>query len=571
MYQALYRKWRSRTFSEVVGQAHVTETLKRQVETHQLSHAYLFTGTRGTGKTSCAKILSRAVNCEHPVGGDPCNVCAACTGIENGSILDVLELDAASNNGVDQVRTLRDEAFYTPVAVRKKVYIIDEVHMLSTPAFNALLKILEEPPSHLMFILATTELHKVPATIRSRCQQFAFKRILPGEISQHLSAVAKAEGIDLTPEGAGLLARLADGGMRDAMSLLDQCSGGQGRVDEEAVLSILGLAGNGETARLMSLLTEGDAAGAMEQLDRLYRSGKKIESLLGELAVLTRDLLLKKTAPAGGDALMTGGYDETTLRTLLEKVSAARLVSMLSLLRRTAVDLTRSGDPRIDAELCLLRMADETLDGDVTGLAARLTRLEEMLAGGGGVPGPVPEGAKKTPPPSKENVPTSMPPKEELPPWEEEPPPVAEKPKSTPPTKPSPPPKPQESAPAARGVGDGFWRELVAGLKGKVGFAEYPFLSDPALVTGVLEGETLTLWTDSELTRTLLDTQSVTAAVTAAASAKAGYAVATRFRVGSPPAVPESPPTLPKAEPEKDALDELLASSGQFENIIVTE
>ena len=225
MYQALYRKWRPRTFDDVVGQSHITDTLKRQVATGRLSHAYLFTGTRGTGKTTCAKILARAVNCEHPVDGNPCNQCPSCLGIESGSILDVLELDAASNNGVDQVRALRDEAVYTPAAVRKRVYIVDEVHMLSTAAFNALLKILEEPPEHLMFILATTELHKVPATIKSRCQQFSFKRILPGDIAARLAYVAREEGIELRGEGASLLARLADGGLRDALSLLDQCAG----------------------------------------------------------------------------------------------------------------------------------------------------------------------------------------------------------------------------------------------------------------------------------------------------------------------------------------------------------
>ena len=260
MYQALYRKWRPRTFDDVVGQDHITETLKRQVASGRLSHAYLFTGTRGTGKTTCAKILSRAVNCQNPVDGNPCNQCPACLGIENGSILDVLELDAASNNGVDQVRALRDEAVYTPAAVRKRVYIVDEVHMLSTPAFNALLKILEEPPEHLMFILATTELHKVPATIKSRCQQFSFKRILPGQIAQRLGYVAGQEGIDLTGEGAALLARLADGGMRDALSLLDQCAGAGQRVDEQEILDTLGLAGNLETAKLMGLIAAHDTA-----------------------------------------------------------------------------------------------------------------------------------------------------------------------------------------------------------------------------------------------------------------------------------------------------------------------
>ena len=268
MYQALYRKWRPRTFDDVVGQSHITDTLKRQVATGRLSHAYLFTGTRGTGKTTCAKILARAVNCEHPVDGNPCNQCPSCLGIESGSILDVLELDAASNNGVDQVRALRDEAVYTPAAVRKRVYIVDEVHMLSTAAFNALLKILEEPPEHLMFILATTELHKVPATIKSRCQQFSFKRILPGDIAARLAYVAREEGIELRGEGASLLARLADGGLRDALSLLDQCAGPSGPIGEQEVLDALGLAGNLETARLMEQLGGGDTAGALETLAR---------------------------------------------------------------------------------------------------------------------------------------------------------------------------------------------------------------------------------------------------------------------------------------------------------------
>ena len=349
MYQALYRKWRPRTFDDVVGQSHITDTLKQQVAGGRLSHAYLFTGTRGTGKTTCAKILSRAVNCQSPVNGNPCNQCPACLGIENGSILDVLELDAASNNGVDQVRALRDEAVYTPAAVRKRVYIVDEVHMLSTPAFNALLKILEEPPSHLMFILATTELHKVPATIRSRCQQFAFKRILPGQIAQRLEYVAGQEGIDLTPEGAALLARLADGGLRDALSLLDQCSGGGQQVDEQAVLDTLGLAGNLETARLMELAARHDTAAALETLSRLYAGGKDVGAVLGELSSLARDLLMRKTAPRGGSALLTGGYDETTMRGLGELLTAPRLLQMLNRLQDTAALLPRSSSRRTDA------------------------------------------------------------------------------------------------------------------------------------------------------------------------------------------------------------------------------
>ena len=241
MYQALYRKWRPKTFSDVVGQEHVTETLQRQVAEGRLSHAYLFTGTRGTGKTTCAKILAKAVNCEHPENGNPCNKCSSCLGIESGGFLDVMELDAASNNGVDHVRALRDEAIYSPAQVKKRVYIIDEVHMLSIAAFNALLKILEEPPEHLMFILATTELHKVPATILSRCQRFAFRRILPREIVGRLNYIAEQEGIDLRPDGAELLAHIADGALRDALSLLDQCAAAGGTIDSAAVLDALGI------------------------------------------------------------------------------------------------------------------------------------------------------------------------------------------------------------------------------------------------------------------------------------------------------------------------------------------
>ena len=427
MYQALYRKWRPRTFDDVVGQSHITDTLKRQVATGRLSHAYLFTGTRGTGKTTCAKILARAVNCEHPVDGNPCNQCPSCLGIENGSILDVLELDAASNNGVDQVRALRDEAVYTPAAVRKRVYIVDEVHMLSTAAFNALLKILEEPPEHLMFILATTELHKVPATIKSRCQQFAFKRILPGDIARRLSYVAEQEGIGLTAEGAALLARLADGGLRDALSLLDQCVNPSGTIGEAEVLSALGLAGNLETAALMEQIARRETAGALETLARLYGAGKDVGSLLGELSALARDLLIRKTAPQSGAALLTGGYDETTLRRLDRLFTPARLAQVLTHLQATGADLSRSGNRRTDAELCLIRLCDEILDPSPAGLNARLTRLEEQLSGEA-----IPVRQVQSPPAKQTTAPAAQrqprqaapPGAEDRPPWEEERPPL---------------------------------------------------------------------------------------------------------------------------------------------------
>ena len=311
MYQALYRKWRPKSFTDVVGQAHITETLRRQAAQGRLSHAYLFTGTRGTGKTTCAKILAKAVNCQHPVDGDPCNQCPACLGIDNGSLLDVLELDAASNNGVDQVRALRDEAVYSPASVKYRVYIIDEVHMLSISAFNALLKILEEPPAHLIFILATTELHKVPATILSRCQRFAFKRLQPRDIAARLLYVARQEDMDLTEDAAGLLSRLSDGAMRDALSLLDQCGAAGGRIDGERVLDVLGLAGNVQTAELMDCLLRRDAQSALLLLDRLYSGGKDVGALLGELSTLTRDLpprAARRCCPAGMTTPPWTGY-----------------------------------------------------------------------------------------------------------------------------------------------------------------------------------------------------------------------------------------------------------------------
>ena len=599
MYQALYRKWRPRTFDDVVGQTHITETLKRQVAAGRLSHAYLFTGTRGTGKTTCAKILARAVNCEHPVDGNPCNQCPACLGIENGSILDVLELDAASNNGVDQVRALRDEAVYTPAAVRKRVYIVDEVHMLSTAAFNALLKILEEPPAHLMFILATTELHKVPATIKSRCQQFSFKRILAGDIARRLSYVAGEEGIRLSPEGAALLARLADGGLRDALSLLDQCVTPEGVIGEQEVLSALGLAGNLETGALMDQISLGDTAGALETLARLYSAGKDVGSLLGELAGLARDLLIRKTAPQGGSALLTGGYDENTMRRLSNQLEPQRLMQMLSLLQGTIADLARSGNRRTDAELCLIRLCDATLDSSPLGLSARLARLEERVARGVPVqiapqtpsqaPAPSERGErprKKASAPAAEapSVPVApavpSPVSEDRPPWEEERPPLPEEPGE--PVFSAPVPEPQEvpavstsaapvpAAPAQEPVSDpgDIWPALVASLRGKVPMS-YPFLSDPAQVQGRLEGDLLTLWTDSDFTRAMVGKPATLRAVKAAAAAILGREVRCTVSVGKAPPVRAASGVSAPAEGTHDKLDDLLAAGRQYDSVII--
>ena len=469
MYQALYRKYRPKTFDDVVGQEHITETLKKQVETGRLSHAYLFIGTRGTGKTTCAKILAKAVNCEHPVNGNPCNRCAACRGIDDGSILDVVELDAASNNGVDNVRALRDEAVFSPASVRKRVYIVDEVHMLSNSAFNALLKILEEPPEHLMFILATTELHKVPATILSRCQRHSFKRIPVDTITARLNFVAQQEHLNLQPDAAALLARMADGGMRDALTLLDQCCGNE-CISTDAVISAIGLAGNLRTAQLLRSVAAGDTAGALEQFRELWQDGKDPSALLDELSMLQRDLLMQAVAPRGGRELLSGAYDPVTLEELSGAFSSAQLLANLQSIQQTLGAMASQPNPRIAAELCLIRLCRPELCDDVPTLCARMDKLEQTVYSGA-IPAPAPK-AKSEPKPVLDDVPPWEPPAppvsapkakpepkpvfDDVPPWEPPAPPV-----SAPKAKPEPkpvhddvppwePPAPPVSAPKAK-------------------------------------------------------------------------------------------------------------------------
>lgn len=354
MYEALYRKYRPKTFDDVVGQPFITETLKTQVRTGRLSHAYLFIGTRGTGKTSCARILAKAVNCEHPVDGNPCNECDACRGIEDGSVLDVVELDAASNNGVDDVRMLRDEAIFSPTTVRKRVYIIDEVHMLSKPAFNALLKILEEPPQHLMFILATTELHKVLPTILSRCQRHSFRRLDGDTIAKRLAYVAEQEGINLTADAAQLLGRLADGGMRDGLSLLDQCSAAE-TVDTAAVRNAMGLAGTLRTQSIADAVLAGNTEEALTQFESLWQDGKDPAALLGELSGLFRDALLLRLAPKGGRTLISGAYGENVLRDI--RADDGNLLWLLNTLQKHQALLRETGNPRLQTELCLAELS----------------------------------------------------------------------------------------------------------------------------------------------------------------------------------------------------------------------
>ena len=576
MYQALYRKWRPKTFSDVIGQAHITETLQKQVAEGRTSHAYLFTGTRGTGKTTCAKILAKAVNCENPVNGDPCCKCASCLGIESGSFLDVLELDAASNNGVDQVRALRDEAIYSPANVQKRVYIVDEVHMLSTPAFNALLKILEEPPEHLMFILATTELHKVPATILSRCQRFSFKRITPADVAARLSYVARQEGIDLTHDGSELLSRLADGALRDGLSLLDQCAAAGGTIDSAAVLDVLGLAGNLQTAQLMECVLRRDAKAALLLLNQLYAGGKDVGAVLSELATLTRDLLLRRTAPEGGAALLSGGFDSATLDRLGKEAGGKRLIFLASTLQKATADLYYSSNRRTDAELCLLRLCDESLSGDLTALESRIQCLEEALARGQIIRSAVESSAAKPAPvPKTEPEPMETPPwevsvpMEDLPPLPEEPPvrdepgervfdipaepAVREIPRDVGPAIRAPEPKAAPVPSAVSAVDGNWWRALAESCKGRMAPMYRSFLN---MATGVLEGDQLTVYVVDEITLNRLDNDRVKNILREEAERAAGIPVRVLLRVGE----------APKASPQEN-LKNLLKFGSQFDNI----
>lgn len=378
MYQALYRKWRPKTFDEVVGQQHITETLKNQIETGRLSHAYLFIGTRGTGKTTCAKILAKAVNCEHPSNGNPCGRCPACLGIESGEIMDIVEIDAASNNSVDNVRQLRDEAVFSPVSVKKRVYIIDEVHMLSNSAFNALLKILEEPPEHLMFILATTELNKVPATILSRCQRHSFKRLDAQLIAGHLSHVAQCEKLRLEPDAAALIAGLAEGGMRDALSLLDQCSG-ESDITVDSVYAAMGLTGNRRTAQLLDRCVRGNTAEALELFEQLWSDGKDPSTLLYELNTLLRDCLMLSVAPRSGTDLLSGRFSPDMLSSFCKKLTKAELINRIDTVSGHLARIRDAKSAKLTAQLCIIQLCDPALTEGLGEIRARISRIEEQL------------------------------------------------------------------------------------------------------------------------------------------------------------------------------------------------
>ena len=414
MYLALYRKYRPRTFDDVISQPQIVTTLKNQIATGQNTHAYLFTGSRGTGKTTCAKILAMALNCKHPVNGNPCLECESCREIADGSATDIVEMDAASNNKVEDVHLLQDQLAYTPVSCKYRVYIVDEVHMLSTAAFNALLKTIEEPPAHVIFILATTELHKVPATILSRCQRFDFRRIGAEDIARRLLDVAAGEGIELTEGAARLIARLADGAMRDALSMLDRAAAA-GAVDEETVTAALGVMGQDDGVHLAEHFKTGDLAAAVTLLEEYYSAGRDLAAVFDQMLGLIRDALLVKTSRTDVSALISPAYTVKTLQGLCDGLAASTLIAWSRIIGDSLDRMRSAANRRVEAELCAVRLCSLGAENYDT-LGGRVEALEEKLKNGvpvqvvqtpqsGGMAPPPPGDEDAPPPPGDEDAP----------------------------------------------------------------------------------------------------------------------------------------------------------------------
>lgn len=380
-YQALYRKYRPKTFSDVCGQEHITRVLQSEVESGKIGHAYLFTGTRGTGKTTCAKILSRAVNCENPKGGNPCGECDMCRMILSDEATDIVEIDAASNNGVDNIRELREQVVFSPAAAKYRVYIIDEVHMLSSGAFNALLKTLEEPPEHVVFILATTEVHKLPATILSRCQRFDFRRIDSEVIAERVKYVAEKEGLSVTDDAATLIAAVADGGMRDALSILDLCAGSGEEITEATVSSVCSMAGNDYLLNIADYIKSGDKEGALTLLDKLHNSSVDMTRLLNELTSHFRDIMVIKTVTSGTKPIVCSKTHMAALEKQAEKFSLSEVLAILNILSDSAAYMAGS-NRRAQMEMTLLKLCSPRLRNDPASLEMRIAALEAKLDGG---------------------------------------------------------------------------------------------------------------------------------------------------------------------------------------------
>ena len=383
MYQALYRKWRPQIFDDVCGQEHITSILKHETDHGKFSHAYLFCGSRGTGKTTCAKILSKAVNCESPINGSPCNKCAACMAIDAGIATDVLEMDAASNNGVDNIRDIRDEVVYTPSALKYRVYIVDEVHMLSPSAFNALLKTLEEPPSHVVFILATTELHKLPATIISRCQRFDFRRISTDILVDRLSYIADKEAISYDKEALRIIAKMAQGGMRDAISLLELCAGTKNNITSDLVVEVLGASGRENLENIVMAIANSNYDEIFSTIDSVVRSSKDISVFWQDLITFYRDMLVIQTTANAGKYLDLTDIETENLKKVANLFTKETLLYHCRMLDDTFYTMQKSGAAkRTVAEMALIKMSDTTLDFSPDAIISRISKLENTVAMG---------------------------------------------------------------------------------------------------------------------------------------------------------------------------------------------
>ncbi len=387
MYQALYRKWRPTTFDDVCGQDHITSVLKYECQSGKFSHAYLFCGSRGTGKTTCAKILAKAVNCEDIQNGNPCGKCPSCQAIDQGNAIDVLEMDAASNNGVDNIRDIRDEVVYTPSMLKYRVYIVDEVHMLSNSAFNALLKTLEEPPAHVIFILATTEMHKLPSTIISRCQLFDFRRISVPVITARLLKIAEADGIDVSPDAAALIARIAQGGMRDAVSLLELCSGSRQRITVESVNESVGISGRESIMKIAQAVSEKDYETIFAQIATVSASSKDIAVFWQDLLNFYRDMLVTKTSKEAPKYLDLTEVEARETARVAELFRKETLIYHCKLIDRALGEMQKGNcAKRLCAEMTLVRLCDEKLDSSNEALLSRIAALEERIKSGNFAP-----------------------------------------------------------------------------------------------------------------------------------------------------------------------------------------
>ena len=528
MHQALYRKWRPPHFDEVYGQDHITSILKYQCATGKFSHAYLFCGSRGTGKTTCAKILAKAVNCLNPTSSGPCGECAACRSIDSGAATDVLEMDAASNNGVDDIRDIRDEVIYTPSELKYRVYIIDEVHMLSASAFNALLKTLEEPPEHVVFILATTELQKLPATIISRCQRFDFRRISTDDLCARLHMIAREEDIELTEEAARLIARQAQGGMRDAVSLLELCAGARLPVTPDLVTRTIGTTGREGTYRVVSAVADKNFDLLFEMVDDMVSASRDPAVFWQELISYYRDMLVTKTVKDPSRYLDLTDSEKAALMSVSARFTKETLLFHIGLLEDALFAMQKSyAVKRTVCEITLVRLCDPALDTSVESILTRLSRVEEQLVAGipaASVVAPAVQEATSAPEAAVDPLPTvDEPPLPEMPPdlWE----PFVEPPQSQPtppPVKREAPPQPQASVTSsAAPVGQRVlrplrvWTEAVERVKATSRMAASFLISAKAYST---EDGKVVVKLDSTFARDMVSRESAPEALRAALS-----------------------------------------------------